>query len=112
MLIKKSESIKFQNSNNCTVWEYDFPSKKFGLTTSFINGRYPEEGKGVNLECQQIFFVISGSGTIYSDKGEFKIENGDSYLFEENEPYYIEGNNLSIIIINAPKWQKEQYKKI
>lgn len=112
MLIKKSEAIEFKNSESCTVWEYDFPSENLGLATAFIDGRYPEEGRGTNLKCKQILFVISGSGKIYSEKGEFKINNGDSYFFEEKEPYYIEGNKLLVVIINAPKWQVEQYKKV
>jgi len=110
MLIKKSESIKHENSKNCSVWEYEFPSQKFSYATSLINGRYPEQKRAVNESCEEIYFVISGSGTIHSKKGDFKINEGDGYFFEKGEAYWVEGNQLFLALINAPKWTPEQHK--
>jgi len=66
----------------------------------------------MNLDCEQVYYVISGTGIIYSEKGEFKIEKGDLYYFERKEMYYVVGNNLEVCIINSPKWNFEQYKSI
>lgn len=112
MLIKKSESKKFQNSPNCTVWEYDFPSKDFSCATAQINGRYPEQKKVANLECEETYFVISGSGVVHSEKGDFEISEGDLYFFEKGEVYWVEGNQLFLVLVNAPKWTPEQHKTI
>lgn len=112
MLIKKEDSGKKQNSPACTVWEYEFPTKNFGLATALVNGRYPENGKALNLECEEIYFVISGSGVIHSGKGDFSIKEGDAYFFEKNESYWVEGKDLRVSVINAPKWNFEQYKLV
>lgn len=112
MLIKKSESKKHENSESCTVWEYEFPSKDFSYATALIDGRYPEDKRAVNLECEEIYFVTSGSGVIHSEKGDFNISEGDLYFFEKNEKYWIEGNNLQIALVNAPKWNPGQYKLV
>ena len=110
MLIKESESTKHENSKECTVWEYEFPSQKFSYATALINGRYPEQKRVTNLKCEEIYFVISGSGVVYSEKGDFEISKGDVYFFEKGEIYWVEGNQLFLALVNAPKWTPEQYK--
>jgi mannose-6-phosphate isomerase-like protein (cupin superfamily) len=112
MLIKQTKAKKIQNSKSCTVWNYEFLNKKISYATALINGRYPEKGKAVNLKCEQIYFVISGSGIIHSEKGNFKINKNDLYFFEAKEKYWIEGNELFVSLVNAPKWNLEQYKVV
>jgi mannose-6-phosphate isomerase-like protein (cupin superfamily) len=110
MLIKKSESIKIENSRDCTVWEYKYPSKDFSYATALIDGRYPEQKRVINLGCEEIYYVISGSGIIHSEKGDFEISEGDLYFFEKEEIYWVEGNKLLLALVNAPKWTPEQHK--
>ena len=62
MLVKKNQSRKHQNSNSCAVWEYEYPSELFSFATALINGRYPEKQRSVNLSCEEVYYVISGSG--------------------------------------------------
>jgi len=99
-----------ENSKECAVWEYEYPSELFSFATARINGRYPEEKKVANLECEEIYYVISGSGIVHSEKGNFKIIEGDLYFFEKGEKYWVEGNNLYLALVNAPKWTPEQHK--
>jgi len=47
MLIKKIDTKKFENSKDCTVWEYEFPSKDFSYATALIDGRYPEQKRAL-----------------------------------------------------------------
>jgi len=54
--------------------------------------------------------VISGSGAIHSEFGNFKIQEGDLYFFKKGEKYWVEGKNLFLIVVNAPKWTPEQHK--
>ena len=112
MLIKNSSAEKFENSANCTVFEYNFPSKNMSFATAKINGRYPEVGNSIHTSCEQVYFVISGSGTIHSECGNFEISAKDLYRFKINEPYWIEGSDLFVAIVNSPKWTKKQYKNI
>ncbi len=112
MIIKKENSIKKQNSQSCTVWTYDFLSNKIDFATAKINGRYPEKGKALNTECDMIYYVISGKGTVYNALGEFELKQGDAFFFEKNKWYWVEGQDLFIAIPSAPAWTLDQYKEI
>jgi len=109
MLIKKDQSEKHENSPECSVWEYPFPSKLMSFATAKITGRYPEKGKCTNTECEETYFVIEGKGTIHSEKGNFEISEGDVYYFEKGEKYWVEGN-LHLTLTNAPPFDPKQHK--
>ena len=110
MLIKKSETVKIENSDSCTVFEYQFPSEHVSFATSQINGRYPDSGKVSNLECEEMYYVLEGSGVVHSEKGDFEIKAGDVYHFSAKERYYVVGEGLKLAVINAPPWKPEQHK--
>lgn len=112
MLVKKSDLKEFKNSPDCTVWEYDFPSKLLSFATASIDGRYPEVKRVTNLECEELYYVISGSGVIHSNKGDFEISAGDLYHFAKGEIYWVEGKKLLIGLANSPKWTPEQLKVV
>jgi len=52
---------------------YTHPTNNLSYATVSINGHYPETKRVTNLECEEVIFVISGSGTIYSEKGDSQI---------------------------------------
>jgi mannose-6-phosphate isomerase-like protein (cupin superfamily) len=110
MLTKKSQSKEIKNSVDCTVWEYKLPSKLFSFATTKINGRYPDKGSVINTDCEEIYYVISGTGTVHSERGNFKLATGDLYFFEAREKYWVEGKNLFLVLVNAPPWFPEQHK--
>ena len=112
MLIKKENSKKKANSEACSVWEYEFPSKQLGIATALINGRYPEQGKAMNRQCEMIYYVLSGSGIIHTEQGDFEMKEGDSFFFKTDQWYWVEGVNLFISLVNAPTWFPEQYKEL
>ena len=110
MLIKKAEAKKLDNSESCTVWNYSFPSENLSYATALIDGRYPDQNRVTNLECEEVYYVISGSGIIHSEKGDFKLSEGDAYFFEKGEVYWVEGKKLFLALVNAPKFSPEQHK--
>jgi mannose-6-phosphate isomerase-like protein (cupin superfamily) len=112
MLVKKSDSKRIENSKDCTVWEYKYPSVKFSAATALINGRYPDNGRVTNLECEEIYYVVSGSGIVHSEHGDFEINEGDLYFFEKAEKYWVEGKTLFLVLVNAPSFSPEQHKNI
>lgn len=112
MLIRRSQSKKIKNSKDCTVWEYEYPSKLFSFATALINGRYPSKGRVMNQRCEEVYYVLSGHGTIHSEFGNFKINAKDLYFFKRAERYWVEGSKLAVILVNAPKWAPEQHKSV
>jgi mannose-6-phosphate isomerase-like protein (cupin superfamily) len=109
MLIKKSQAEAKSGSASCTVWEYALSSASFGHATALIHGRYPERGSAANHECEQLYYVISGTGTIHSQKGDFTIEAGDVYFFDPRESYHVTGDQLFVAMTNSPPWTPDQY---
>ncbi len=112
MLIKKSETRQKNLWNNCTVWEYEGKSKILSSARSIINGRLPEEWTFRNNECEESYFVISGTGKVYSDKWTFELNEWDVYHFDKWEKYYVKWNNLNLVISNSPKRESKQFKII
>ena len=110
MLIKKEDAKKVANSDKCTVWEYNTKTENFNVATSFINGRYPDKKRVVNLELEELYYVQSGSATIHSEKGKFVIEEGDVYLFDKGEKFWLDANKLSLVITCSPAFDPEQHK--
>jgi mannose-6-phosphate isomerase-like protein (cupin superfamily) len=110
MLVKKKNRKKIQNSPQCIVWEYDFPSSLSSFATAKIDGRYPEAGRVANLACEEIYYVLSGTGTVHSEHGTFKIKEGDLYFFKKKEKYWVMGKQLFLVLVNAPKFTPEQHK--
>jgi mannose-6-phosphate isomerase-like protein (cupin superfamily) len=110
MLIKKSQVKKKINSDQCIFWEYDSQSKDVSFAIAYINGRFPEQKRVVNTECEEIYYVLSGSGVIHSEFGNFIIEKGDFYHFKKGEKYWSKGKELKLVLVNIPRWSSEQLK--
>jgi len=108
MHIKKSDSRAIEHSPKCSVREFDLGSENMSVATASINGRYPEEGHACNMECEQIYYVLSGKASLPTSKGDFEIQQGDTYFFEKNEDYWFEAKDFEVVITNTPAWNKEQ----
>jgi mannose-6-phosphate isomerase-like protein (cupin superfamily) len=107
--VPKAEAEKIPSTPHCTVWEYRVPSQTSSFCTAKISGRYPETGEAANSGCEQLYYVISGSGTIHSERGDFPLEKGDLYHFQKGEWYWVEGKKLTVAVVNSPPWSQEQY---
>lgn len=110
MLVKKPDAKKKNISEQCSVWEYDLPSDNVSFATALINGRFPDKGTVANMNCEEVYYVLNGYGTIHSEFGDFNIEKGDIYHFKKGEKYWSEGKHLELVLINSPKWSPEQLK--
>jgi mannose-6-phosphate isomerase-like protein (cupin superfamily) len=108
-LVEKKSAEKIAIAKTCTIYEYPLSSSVLSLITAKIHGRYPESGKSVNSACEQIYYVISGSGTLHTDRGTHALHPGDVYSFLIGEAYFVEGNELNVVVTNSPAWKKEQY---
>ena len=112
MIIRNNQTREHKNSEQCTVWEYDFPSESLSHAVCLITGRYPDQGKAMNTECDELFFVLSGTGTLHTENETTELATGDAYYLRKQEAYWITGQELKLTLTNAPAWKPEQHKHV
>ncbi len=108
MLVKKENRKKVQITRNSFVWEYELDSKDLGFALAEINGRFPDSGKAMNKVCQEIYYVISGSGKLFIDDEEVELKEGDVFFIKSGKKYYVVGENLMLAVPTVPAWYPEQ----
>ncbi|NMC51485.1 hypothetical protein GYA54_02005 [Candidatus Kuenenbacteria bacterium] len=112
MKISAQQAKEKKLNNSTTIWEYDLPSKNLSFSRAHINGRFPQKGLATNSECEEIYYIVGGSGTVHSKFGDFEINKGDIYHFIKGEKYWTEGRDLAVVLFNSPRWTPEQFKEI
>ena len=110
-IIHKKQARKFKNSESCLAFEYPSGSKKMSGAVVNLSGRYPNEGKLVNLECAELVYIISGSGYISVNNKRNKISEGDMILINPKEKVFWEGK-MSTLAVSCPAWNSKQHKII
>ena len=90
-IIRKNQTKKIKNSNNCLAIEYPLKNKKISGAIIKLNGRYPNEGRICNLKCLELFYVIDGSGFIEIEGKKNKISKSNLILIEPREKYFWNG---------------------
>lgn len=89
---------------------YGIKWKKLDFCINTIAGRYPEKGYCSNLECEELCYVLEGSGTIYKKEDiAIDFKSGDVIFINKKDIYYWNGN-FKVAIVCTPAWSKEQCK--
>jgi mannose-6-phosphate isomerase-like protein (cupin superfamily) len=112
LLVKKSESTQIKELSVSQFHEYDLPFNHVAVGVSEIHGRYPEQGYEVDKEVEQVWYIEKGRGTIWLTNTEYSLEAGDMMLVPKGEKYWIEGNNLKLIVSSSPPWFSAQHAHI
>lgn len=112
MLIKKEQARKKVNSDSCTVWEYDFPSKSLWFAVWKINWRFPDKWKNLNNECDEVYYILSWTWVINYDDLEYTLNEWDAFFIEKWKRYWVEWNNLLISLATQPARYFEQYQEV
>lgn len=110
-IIHKNQTEEFKNSDTCKAIEYPLEDKDINGAVIELSGRYPNEGRVVNLKCKELAYIIEGSGRVVVEGEEAKLNNGDLILIEAGERYFWEGN-LKMFIPCTPAWYLEQHKEV
>lgn len=108
MIVKKENRVKKQIAKDSSIWEYPIHNEKLGVALAKINGRFPDSGKTVNKVCQEIYYIISGSGKIFIEDKEFELNEEDVFLIDAGKRYYVIGENLILACSTSPDWYPEQ----
>ncbi len=109
--VHKNQTEKFKNSDSCIAIEYPLKDNDINGAVIELSGRYPDEGRVVNLKCKELAYIIEGSGKLVVEEKEVKLEEGDLVLIEPGEKYFWEGN-LKMFIPCTPAWYPEQHKEV
>ena len=108
MLIRKEDRVQKQISQDSYVWEYPLENKKLGVCLSRITGRFPDRGVIVNKECDEIYYVISGNGKVFIEDEQFELKEEVVLWIKAGKKYYVEGNELVMVVATSPEWYDEQ----
>lgn len=112
MKISKRDTQIFHNGQTCTVHKYSVPSSLLGLISAEIDGRYPEQGKVCNEICDETYFVLSGSGVIHHETGDYTLSEGDVFFFAKGKWWWVEATKLKLVVCTAPPWTSEQHRHL
>ena len=95
---------------SATVYEYPFQNCP-EVNTAFaeIRGRYPEQGRAINREVAEQFYIIKGQGKIVVGQEVSDVKEGDVVLVRKGIPYFLEGA-FDCVIACGPAWYPEQYE--
>ena len=110
MLIKFSKTEKFDRKEG-TIWDYPI-SQDIGIAYQVLKSRGPKDGKYLNKECSEIYFVIEGEAKFVLNNIEYKVQKNDVVVVPENTPHFIDTKFLKYITITRPDWYEGQYETV
>lgn len=112
LIVKKGEVKILDEYGVSKFSEYNLPFNTFSTGVSEITGRYPNNGFDVDEGLEATCYVVSGSGKIWLDDQIYDIAEGDMVFVPKGKKYWINGNNLKLVVISSPPWTPEQHKHL
>jgi mannose-6-phosphate isomerase-like protein (cupin superfamily) len=105
----KHQAMEKANSAACSVIEYDLNNEMIDAAIASIDGRYPDQCRVVNQQCDELAYVFEGEGKIVVNHEEYQLSAGDVVLIEAGEKYFWEGN-MKLFLSCSPAWKKDQHQ--
>ena len=78
-IVKKENAKHFKYADTSSVLEYsiDLNERNLDFCINTITGRYPEKGYCSNLACEELCYVLDGTGHIYKKERGNEKNNGE-----------------------------------
>lgn len=111
-VLTQSQANEFTNSETCKGLEFPFESNQMNIAVVEVNGRYPQTGSLLNEECDEMGYVLSGSGTVGTDDETHDITTGDAVYIKAGERFWWQGDNLRMLMPCSPPFYPEQHKEV
>lgn len=111
-IVKEAVADKLRYAETSSVLEYSaaLDERNLDFCINQISGRYPTDGYCSNQECEELCYVLEGSGIIcQAENGPISFQQGDVIFIHKRDIYYWEGD-FKIAIICSPAWSKDQCK--
>ncbi len=110
--VRKRDAKRVAEHGVSTFLEYDLPFKRTSVGISEINGRYPSAGFDVDTKVEAVWYVLSGTGTLFVKGEAYQLDDGDMVMIPKNEKYWIQGNYLKLVVVSSPPWTPQQHKHV
>lgn len=110
-LIKKTETNKVSNSPEAIMEEYLHKDRDINLAIGKISGLYPKSGFVVNEISKELVYVLSGKINLILSQYTIILEEGDSVIIDNNEPFAWDGN-ATLLTVCTPAWEPSQHKEV
>jgi mannose-6-phosphate isomerase-like protein (cupin superfamily) len=106
MLVKNSTTSKRTVDSSMTITDYFSPplSPKISVVTANLNGNH---SKRINKTCDQVYFVLEGSGIIIVNDKKFEVGPKDAVYIPAGATHSMNGV-MEVIIINSPPFEMTQ----
>lgn len=79
-------------------------------TVAEVNGRYPLRGWGMNRLCDELVYVVSGTGVLETPTSHTPLNPGDVAFVPKEQRIAWRGEQLVIFIPCVPAWYPEQHE--
>lgn len=109
--VKRQDAIKHTNASTCSVYEYPTKNAEISIGVAEITGRYPEQGFAMNRICNEMGFILKGTGKLVTEAQSIDLSPGDVVCIPTGEKFYWEGN-LTIVLPTTPAWDPQQHEMI
>jgi len=65
-----------------------------------------------NNAVHEVYYVLSGTAKVFMDNKVYEISEGDVLHVNAGQEYYVEANNLKLVIPTAPAFYLEQWENV
>jgi mannose-6-phosphate isomerase-like protein (cupin superfamily) len=110
MLMRFNDAEEKDASGTCKILEYRTVDTDAGMAMAKLDGRYPERGTSMNLECKLVYYVLNGCLVAKVVEESIEAGEGDCLIIPPNEKYFIEGQ-ARFVIFSTPAWNPGQYEE-
>jgi mannose-6-phosphate isomerase-like protein (cupin superfamily) len=107
--VKSEDAVRHVNSPKCIVHAYMMQNSEMNIAVAEIAGRYPDAGYAVNHKCNEMGYVLKGSGKLVTKTAEVILTAGDVVYIPHGEKYYWEGD-LTVVLSVSPAWYPQQHE--
>ena len=107
--VKSQDTVRHENSSNCIVHAYPMKTSEMNIAVAKITHRYPDQGYAINHKCNEMGYILKGSGKLCTETQEIILSVGDVIYIPHGEKFYWEGN-MTVVLPVTPTWYPEQHE--
>jgi mannose-6-phosphate isomerase-like protein (cupin superfamily) len=109
----RSDAFEIHPDDKSAIYEYPNLSNALRMSVMEVRGRRPgTDGKAyLETDCTFMIYVLRGSGQIWIDGEEYKVNEDDVVTVLGGKRWYIEGN-LDYLTASTPAFYPEQSTEV